>query len=84
MKLILKRDWDIQISPPIIDESLKGHHGGRIKEVEMLTNELLRGKKGSILISGYRGVGKTSLVYKSLWDAKNIKDDFIYVLLNAA
>lgn len=84
MKLILKRDWDIQISPPIIDESLKGHHGGRIKEVEMLTNELLRGKKGSILISGYRGVGKTSLVYKSLWDAKNNKNDFIYVLLNAA
>jgi hypothetical protein len=84
MKIVLKRDWDMQISPPLKEEKLKGHYGGREKEVEMLTNELLRGKKGSILISGYRGVGKTSLVYKALWSAQENDDNIIFILLNAA
>jgi hypothetical protein len=85
MKIVLKRDWDMQISPPLKDEILTGHYGGRKKEVKMLTNEVLRGKKGSILISGYRGVGKTSLVYRALWNAlENNDNNNIFILLNAA
>lgn len=84
MKIVLKRDWDLQISPPIKDEKLEGHYGGREKEVVRLTNELLRDKKGSILICGYRGVGKTSLVYKALWNAKGKDQDIIFILLNSA
>jgi len=86
MKIILKEDWDIQISPPLNEEKIRGYYGGRNKEVEILANEILRGKKGSILISGYRGVGKTSLVYKSLWDLKEKDEDgnVILILINAA
>jgi DNA-binding CsgD family transcriptional regulator/Cdc6-like AAA superfamily ATPase len=35
-------------------------------EVQLLKNDILRKDQGSILISGHRGVGKTSLVYKAL------------------
>jgi len=84
MKIILKDDWDIQISPPSKEEKITGHYGGRDKEVNILANEIFRGKKGSILISGYRGVGKTSLVYKSLWEVKKRDENVILTLLNAA
>lgn len=83
MRIVLKRDWDIQITRPLNGEKVRGHYSGRNIELNMLTNEILRGKKGSILISGYRGVGKTSLVYKSLWDVLNREDKTIIVFLNA-
>lgn len=63
MKLFLKEDWDIPIQIPLTKNNV-GYFIGRKKELFSLFNELSRRKTGSILISGYRGVGKTSLVYK--------------------
>lgn len=96
MKIVLKRDWDFPISPPMNIEIANlpdakqrrdmGHYGGRRDELNKFINELLRRPKGSILISGYRGVGKTSFVYKALSELK-LKDrdhEIIIVMLNAA
>ncbi len=83
-KIVLKRDWDININPPISDGEIQGHFIGRERELKLLVNEILRRNSGAILISGYRGVGKTSLVYKALWEAKAKNNNIIMVLLNAA
>ncbi|HPS91963.1 MAG TPA: ATP-binding protein [Methanothrix sp.] len=62
----------------------EGYYSGRKNELEKLTNELYRRSTGSILVSGYRGVGKTSLVYKALSDLRTKDKDSIVVILNAA
>ncbi|MCD6460058.1 hypothetical protein J7L67_05275, partial [bacterium] len=79
---IIKPDWDQNINPPT-NEKETGHFCGREKELNLLVNELKRRKNASILISGHRGVGKTSFVYKALWELKNKKEP-IFVLLNAS
>ncbi len=86
MKIILKKDWDVDISAPLVDKTVKGHFVGRQKETELLSNEIVRRNSGSILISGHRGVGKTSLVYKVIWNARDKDKDkkFIPILLNAS
>ncbi|HDN83837.1 MAG TPA: ATP-binding protein, partial [Candidatus Altiarchaeales archaeon] len=84
MRIVLKKDWDININPPTDNRQVQGFFVGRKKELKLLTNEILRRTSGAILISGYRGVGKTSLVYKALWEAKNEDKNIIVVLLNAA
>ncbi len=80
MKLTLKKDWDSNVSSPTEDKK-SGYFAGRANELTIFKNEISRKTKGSILISGYRGVGKTSLVYKSL---SELKDDTLVILLNAA
>ncbi|MCJ7670294.1 MAG: AAA family ATPase, partial [Dehalococcoidia bacterium] len=85
MQIVLKHDWDIPLQSPTAHDSQKvGHFAGRDTEVSMLSNEILRKDAGSILVSGYRGVGKTSLVYKSLYNAIEKDKNLIVVLLNAA
>lgn len=84
MKIILKRDWDYNVAPPLLEKSSQGNFVGRNKERELLTNEILRRSGGAILISGHRGVGKTALVYKALWEAKAKDQNIVVVLLNAA
>jgi len=83
MKLVLKKDWDIPINSPI-ENYQRGHFVGRKNELDLLVNEILRKTSGSILVSGYRGVGKTSLVYKALWNAKNKESNIFTVLINAS
>jgi hypothetical protein len=79
MDIVLKEDWDIPVQVPGRENI--GHFIGRDSEVDFLTNELSRRNQGSILISGHRGVGKTSLVYKAL---RNISDKkILFVLMNA-
>lgn len=84
MKIILKKDWDVDISAPLIDKAIEGHFVGRDRETKLLSNEILRRNNGSILVSGHRGVGKTSLVYKSLRNAKEKDKNIKVVLLNAS
>jgi KaiC/GvpD/RAD55 family RecA-like ATPase len=94
MKIVLKRDWDVPIGSPNIIECQAaswacekqelGHYGGRTDELNKLVNELLRRPKGSILVSGYRGVGKTSFIYKALSELRKKNNDIIIVMLNAA
>ena len=84
MKLTLKSDWDIPLQSPLSKKETQGHFVGREKELQPLIHEISRKKNGSILISGYRGVGKTSLVYKALSDAKKKNKNIIIVLINAA
>jgi len=84
MLLKLKKDWDIPVQPPINDGKTVGHFAGRKKEVELLVNELVHKNQGSILVSGHRGVGKTSTIYKSLSEVKKKDKKTLVILLNAA
>ena len=68
MKILLKDDWDISLRPPLFENDVVGHFAGRDEEIPRLVNELLRKKSGSIFVSGHRGVGKTSFVYKAISD----------------
>ena len=86
MKIILKGDWDIPIRLPISEKKknrMPGHFAGRSKEINLLVNDIVRRKSGAILVSGYPGVGKTSLVYKALVNAKEKEKNIIIVLFNA-
>jgi len=82
MKIRLKRDWEIPIQPPFVEKKIIGHFAGRKQEIEFLTNEILCVEQGSILVSGYRGVGKTSTVYKALSEVKKREENLLIVLLN--
>ncbi|MDD5686367.1 MAG: P-loop NTPase fold protein [Elusimicrobia bacterium] len=84
MIIKLKKDWDVPIQPPIYESKGHGYFAGREREVELLINEILHKNQGSILVSGYRGVGKTSAVYKALLEAKKKQKDIRIVLMNAA
>ena len=82
MKIYLRDDWDVPIHFSQLNDEIIGNFTGRKDELLNLNNEIRRSKTGSILVCGYRGVGKTSFVYKSL---NNVKDkDTIIVLLNAS
>jgi hypothetical protein len=87
--LSLKNDWDVPIQPPARGRRSEGMFIGRRRELDRLVDELHRSPHKSILISGYRGVGKTSLVYRALdeLERRRLDEDgpnCIYVLLNAA
>ena len=87
MKIVLKDDWDVSLRPPLFGRDVVGHFAGRDKEIQRLVNELLRKKSGSICISGHRGVGKTSFVYKAISEAEAQEKDenesnIVIVLLN--
>lgn len=87
MKIILKPDWDISSQTPNKEKTQRnGHFVGRKKELSVLFNELSRREQGAILISGHRGVGKTSFVHKVLQDLIDHYHDktIIPVLLNSA
>lgn len=84
MNIVLKKDWDLNIAPPSKEKNTLGHFSGRSDEVSQLTNEILRRNSGAILISGHRGVGKTSLAYKALRSARAQDEKLIVVLINAA
>lgn len=83
MNILLKKDWDVPINAPIEVEQ-RGYFVGRKAELDLLANEILRKTSGAILVSGYRGVGKTSLAYKALWEVKSNDKNNIIVLLNAS
>lgn len=84
MKIILKDDWDVSLRPPLFGNDVVGHFAGRNKEILRLVNELLRKNSGSIVVTGHRGVGKTSFVYKALSDVYEKDEcDILIVLLNA-
>ena len=63
-----------------------GHFVGRERERALIANELFRSSQRSIFVSGYRGVGKTSLIYRALFDVREQAGAkrFLRVLLNAA
>jgi hypothetical protein len=82
----LKIDWDLSIQPPGNSGDPVGHFVGRARERALIANELLRSSQRSIFISGHRGVGKTSLIYRALFDVREQAGAkrFLRVLLNAA
>jgi Cdc6-like AAA superfamily ATPase len=82
----LSADWDVPTQPPQRGQPQSGHYVGRERELALLTNELLRSPQRSILVAGYRGVGKTSLIYRALDEVEQRKSDrsFVFVLMNAA
>jgi len=90
--LRLRDDWDVPIQPPARGRRSHGRFVGRRAELDRLVDEVLRSPHKSILISGYRGVGKTSLVYRTLDEIEgrrlepnaSSRKEYVYVLLNAA
>jgi Cdc6-like AAA superfamily ATPase len=83
MKIKLRKDWDTAIQPPTGKSQPHGHFVGRSREVTKLTNDLLNRDEGAVLVSGYRGVGKTSFVYKCLHEVLTQDKNVLVVLLNA-
>ncbi|MHB8792025.1 MAG: P-loop NTPase fold protein [Thermoleophilia bacterium] len=65
-RIVLKNDWDL---PPHYEKE-RGHFLGRKEELSKLVSEIVRRESGTILLSGQRGVGKTSLVYEALRKSK--------------
>ena len=62
----LKKDWDLQ---PHLDRK-QGHHVVREKQEKQLVDFFARRKEGSLLISGKRGVGKSSIIFATIQKAK--------------
>ncbi len=61
-EILLKKDWDYQ--PHIGDE--QGHHIIRKREQKLLLDFLARRKEGALLMSGRRGVGKSSVIFSTI------------------
>lgn len=77
----LKKDWDAQ---PHITEK-KGYHVVRSNEQKLLVDFIGRRSEGSLLVSGKRGVGKSSAIFSAIQKAiknKN-KETIIPVLVIA-
>jgi len=73
-KIVLRRDWDYS---PHIDENF-GYHVIRKNEQAYLVDFLYRRNEGALLLSGKRGVGKTSAIFSAIHEAhKKLKDDKI-------
>jgi Cdc6-like AAA superfamily ATPase len=87
LRLTLADDWDLPIQPPRGGDRVRGHFVGRARERALLGNELQRSSQRSIFVSGHRGVGKTSLVYRALNDLRvdlesKPEKHFLIVLIN--
>src|SRR6185437_7057428 len=62
----IKKHWDAQ---PHINEK-KGHHVIRKKEQGLLIDFIQRRSEGSLLVSGKRGVGKSSAIFSAISEIK--------------
>jgi hypothetical protein len=84
MRFQLAPDWDVPFDAPTAMGVPTGHFVGRAHEIDLLVNELIRSPRRSIFISGHRGVGKTALVHKALFELRNRAGDrqFLFVLLS--
>jgi Cdc6-like AAA superfamily ATPase len=82
--MLLEKDWDYA---PHIEKPHLGHHVTRKREHELLLDFLCRRTEGALLVSGKRGVGKTSAVYSAINEAicqlKNNNVKVLPVLVNA-
>jgi len=85
-RLYLKRNWDNVLSwykdIDLGNPETKIVFGGRNKEQEKINDFLLRRNQGSLLVSGDRGSGKTSLVIKTIFDPES-KKNILPVCINA-
>ncbi len=78
-RIPIKRDWDAQ---PHIQEK-KGYHVPRTKERELLIDFITRRSEGSLLVSGKRGVGKSSIIFSAIQESmeKTKNDETIIPVL---
>ena len=74
LKIKLKEAWDFPQSSDF-EEDQVGVFGGRQGELARLKNLLVKKNKSSILLTGHRGRGKTSVIYKALWDINREKKE---------
>jgi tetratricopeptide (TPR) repeat protein len=85
-KVFIKKEWD---SSPHIEENkrIKYHHAIREEERDLLIDFLYRRNEGVLLLSGNRGVGKSSIVFTTIHEtikkckAERIK--LLPILINA-
>ncbi len=68
----IKEEWDYS---PHIDGKTNYCHVTRIKEQELITDFLIRKSEGALLISGRRGVGKTSSVFAAIQEANKFLEN---------
>ncbi len=85
MKIYLKKDWAKFIDYEAEDDIFVG----REKELQNLTAYVINNNTGSILLSGIRGVGKTSFVYKLIQKLNNhyiscSNPKFVPILINVS
>src|SRR4051812_40302113 len=64
-KIFIKKEWDS--SPHIYeDKKIEHHHVIREEELNLLQDFLYRRNEGVLLLSGKRGVGKSSIVFTTI------------------
>ena len=75
---------DLDYSPHIDDTEKKGYHVKREEERRLLLDFLARRTEGALL-SGRRGVGKTSAIFSIIYDVKEMLHDrkILAILVNA-
>jgi hypothetical protein len=91
----LRSDWSLPLEAPRPARPTRGRFVGRERERALLANELTSRSQGAVFVSGHRGAGKTSLVYRALgdleaeqpkrrWRIRRQRPRFLLVVLNAA
>jgi hypothetical protein len=73
IKVRLDKRWDTFPDP---DGKRKSFFGGREEDVKKLKNWLIYSDGGSLLIKGFRGIGKTAFVYFAISEARNLLSYF--------
>lgn len=82
-KLLLKTYWDNAFAWDTKIEAQEIIFADREKEISRIRDFLLRKNQGSLLISGQKGCGKTSLVIKCLKEISKENPRFLPIYLNA-
>ena len=73
-------------SPNYDSDKIGGFYGGRDEDLKQLSNWIVNSSGGSVLVSGVRGVGKTSFVYRAINKASSLelnqRHSYIFGLLS--
>ena len=81
-KILIKECWDNCLNWHSINNPSENIFEGRIKELNKVKDFLLRKNSGSLIISGQRGSGKTSLIIKAISDVSD-RTEIFFIPLNA-
>jgi hypothetical protein len=79
----LERDWDYAPRIRGAGEISRGHHAIRKKEESLLMDFFFRRTEGALLISGKRGVGKSSAVFSAINKVMAKQQKILPIVVNA-
>lgn len=78
----IRDDWDSFPDPSNLHDN--SVYVGRVDDLKKLSNWILHSTRGSLLLSGVRGIGKTSFVYRAFNEAKKKNNNIKIIEINGA